>query len=56
MCLAAARRENNYLKKILAWEKQRTKLQEDNMTQKQKLIEVQGEMVKVEATKKTVEV
>ncbi|PWA93943.1 Zinc finger, RING/FYVE/PHD-type [Artemisia annua] len=56
MCLAVARREKKYLKKLLAWEKQRTKLQEDITTEKQKLIELQDELVKVEAAKKTAEV
>ncbi|PWA93942.1 Zinc finger, RING/FYVE/PHD-type [Artemisia annua] len=55
MCLAVARREKKYLKKLLAWEKQRTKLQEDITTEKQKLIELQDELVKVEAAKKTAE-
>nr|GEU41930.1 hypothetical protein [Tanacetum cinerariifolium] len=55
MCLAVARREKKHLKKLLAWEKQRAKLQEDIAAEKQKLIESQDEMVKVEAAKKTAE-
>ncbi|KAK9076572.1 hypothetical protein SSX86_004906 [Deinandra increscens subsp. villosa] len=54
-CLEVARREKKYLKRLLAWEKQRVKLQDDIAAEKRMIIELQEEMVRVEAAKKTAE-
>ncbi|KAI7738598.1 hypothetical protein M8C21_011459 [Ambrosia artemisiifolia] len=54
-CLEVARREKKYLKRLLAWEKQRVKLQEDIAAEKRMIIELQEEMVRVEAAKKAAE-
>ncbi|KAI3691746.1 hypothetical protein L6452_31548 [Arctium lappa] len=56
MCLEVARREKKYLKRLLAWEKQQAKLQEDITAEKQKIIEFQEELLQAEAAKKTAEV
>ncbi|KAF5800972.1 putative transcription factor C2H2 family [Helianthus annuus] len=54
-CLEVARREKKYLKRLLAWEKQRVKLQEDIAAEKRMIVELQEEMVRVEAAKKAAE-
>ncbi|XP_071701775.1 MND1-interacting protein 1-like [Rutidosis leptorrhynchoides] len=54
-CLEVARREKKYLKRLLAWEKQRVKLQEDIAGEKRRIVELQEEMVQVEAAKKLAE-
>ncbi|PWA96926.1 RING/U-box superfamily protein [Artemisia annua] len=54
-CLEVARREKKYLKRLLAWEKQRVKLQDDIAAEKRRITELQEEMVQVEAAKKTAE-
>ncbi|KAI3717914.1 hypothetical protein L1987_69830 [Smallanthus sonchifolius] len=54
-CLEVARREKKYLKRLLAWEKHRVKLQDDIAAEKRKIIELQEEMVRVEAAKKAAE-
>ncbi|GJY55870.1 hypothetical protein Tco_0454985 [Tanacetum coccineum] len=54
-CLEVARREKKYLKRLLAWEKQRVKLQDDIAAEKRRIVELQEEMVQVEAAKKTAE-
>lgn len=56
MCLEVARREKKYLKRLLAWEKQRAKLQEDISAEKQKIIEFQEELLEAEEAKKIAEV
>ncbi|KAI3667129.1 hypothetical protein L6452_42177 [Arctium lappa] len=55
MCLEVARTEKKYLKRLLAWEKQWAKLQEDITVGKQKIIEFQEELLQAEAAKKTAE-
>ncbi|KAL4570511.1 hypothetical protein LXL04_026167 [Taraxacum kok-saghyz] len=50
-CLEVARREKKYLKRLLAWEKQRAKLQDDIAIEKRKISELQQEMVQVEVAK-----
>lgn len=55
-CLEVARREKKYLKRLLAWEKQRAKLQDDIAVEKRKIGELQEEMIQVEAAKKAAEV
>lgn len=54
-CLEVARREKKYLKRLLAWEKQRAKLQDDIAVEKRKIGELQQEMVQVEVAKKAAE-
>lgn len=54
-CLEVARREKKYLKRLLAWEKQRVKLQDDIAAEKRRIIELQEEMIQVEAAKKVAE-
>ncbi|KAL7607799.1 MND1-interacting protein 1 [Lactuca sativa] len=54
-CLEVARREKKYLKRLLAWEKQRAKLQDDIAVEKRKIGELQEEMIQVEAAKKAAE-
>ncbi|CAH1453690.1 unnamed protein product [Lactuca virosa] len=51
----SGKREKKHLKKILAWEKQKGKLEEDITSEKQKLMEMEEEMIQVEASKKTSE-
>ncbi|KAI3681971.1 hypothetical protein L2E82_50281 [Cichorium intybus] len=50
-----SKREKKHLKKYLAWEKERNKLKDDIASEKQKLLELQEEMAKVEAARKTAE-
>ncbi|PIN19973.1 putative E3 ubiquitin ligase [Handroanthus impetiginosus] len=54
-CLEVAKREKKYLKKLLAWEKQKTKVQEEIATEKQKISELQQELAQVEAATKEAE-
>ncbi|CAH1439613.1 unnamed protein product [Lactuca virosa] len=54
-CLEVARREKKYLKRLLAWEKQRAKLQDDIAVEKRKIGELQEEMIQVEVAKKAAE-
>ncbi|KAL6501688.1 hypothetical protein OROGR_026821 [Orobanche gracilis] len=49
VCLEVAKREKKCLKKLLAWEKQKTKMQEEIAAEKQKISELQGELGQVEA-------
>ncbi|CAI9291217.1 unnamed protein product [Lactuca saligna] len=51
----SAKREKKHLKKILAWEKQKGKLEEDITSEKQNLMEMEEEMIQVEASKRTAE-
>nr|XP_043616995.1 MND1-interacting protein 1-like [Erigeron canadensis] len=54
-CLEVARREKKYLKRLLAWEKQRAKLQDDIAAEKRRILELQEEMIQVEAAKSAAE-
>ncbi|KAK4478077.1 hypothetical protein RD792_017342 [Penstemon davidsonii] len=54
-CLEIAKRENKYHKKLLAWEKQKAKMQEDIAAEKQKISELQQELAEVEAATKEAE-
>ncbi|KAL3818073.1 hypothetical protein ACJIZ3_003978 [Penstemon smallii] len=54
-CLEIAKREKKYLKKLLAWEKQKAKMQEDIAAEKQKIAELQQELAEVEAATKEAE-
>lgn len=55
-CLEVAKREKKCLKRLLAWEKQKTKMQEDIASEKQKISELQEELAQVEAATKEAEV
>ncbi|KAK6158176.1 hypothetical protein DH2020_005490 [Rehmannia glutinosa] len=54
-CLEVAKREKKCLKKLLAWEKQKTKMQEEIAAEKQKISELQQELAQVEAATKEAE-
>ncbi|KAI3468751.1 hypothetical protein Pfo_025414 [Paulownia fortunei] len=54
-CLEVAKREKKCLKRLLAWEKQKTKMQEDIAAEKQKISELQRELAQVEAATKEAE-
>ncbi|GAA0154327.1 hypothetical protein LIER_12343 [Lithospermum erythrorhizon] len=47
-CLEVAKREKKCLKRLLAWEKQKTKLQEETGKEKQKISDLQKELLEVE--------
>lgn len=55
-CLEAAKREKKYLKKLLAWEKQKAKLQEEIADEKEKILELQQHVVRIKQSQKEVEV
>ncbi|KAH7834063.1 hypothetical protein Vadar_012385 [Vaccinium darrowii] len=54
-CTEVAKREKKCLKRLLAWEKQKTKLQEEIAAEKQKISELQQQLVQIEAAQKDVE-
>ncbi|GFZ00836.1 RING/U-box superfamily protein [Actinidia rufa] len=55
-CLEVAKREKKCLKKLLAWEKQKTKLQEEIVAEKQKISELQQQLAQIETAQKEAEV
>lgn len=55
-CLEVAKREKKCLKRLLAWEKQKTKLQEEIGEEKRKIVDLQQQMVRVEQAQKEAEV
>ncbi|KAE8713777.1 MND1-interacting protein 1 [Hibiscus syriacus] len=54
-CLEVAKREKKCLKKLLAWEKQKTKLMEEIADEKEKIIELQRCLARVEQDQKETE-
>lgn len=54
--LEAAKREKKHMKKFLAWEKQKDKLQEDIAAEKQKISDIKQQFAQVEAAQKDTEV
>ncbi|PSS11620.1 MND1-interacting protein [Actinidia chinensis var. chinensis] len=54
-CLEVAKREKKCLKKLLAWEKQKTKLQEEIVAEKQKISDLQQQLAQIETTQKEAE-
>ncbi|KAG8382249.1 hypothetical protein BUALT_Bualt05G0057200 [Buddleja alternifolia] len=54
-CLEIAKREKKYLKRLLAWEKQKTKMQEDIAAEEGKMSELNQELAQVEAATKEAE-
>ncbi|KAH6783185.1 RING/U-box superfamily protein [Perilla frutescens var. hirtella] len=54
-CLEVAKREKKCLKRLLAWEKQKTKMQEDIAGEKQKISGLHQELAHVEAATKEAE-
>ncbi|XP_047328264.1 MND1-interacting protein 1-like [Impatiens glandulifera] len=54
-CLEVAKREKKCLKKLLVWEKQKTKLQDEISAENLKLSELQKELVQTEAAQKKAE-
>ncbi|KAF9625126.1 hypothetical protein IFM89_019215 [Coptis chinensis] len=55
-CLEVAKREKKCLKKLLAWEKQKSKLQEEIADEKQKISQLQEQLVLIKETQKDTEV
>lgn len=55
-CLEVAKREKKGLKRLLAWEKQKTKFQEDIAAEKQNILELEAQFSRVEAAQKEAEV
>ncbi|XP_052170073.1 MND1-interacting protein 1 [Diospyros lotus] len=51
-----AKREKKCLKRLVAWEKQKTKLQEEIATEKQKISELQQQLVQIETAQKEAKV
>lgn len=54
--LEVAKREKKHLKKLLAWEKQKDKLQDDIAAEKQKISDIKQQLAQVEAAQKETEV
>ncbi|KAG6388308.1 hypothetical protein SASPL_153510 [Salvia splendens] len=54
-CLEVAKREKKCLKRLLAWEKQKTKMQEDIAAEKQKISELHQELAQIEVATKEAE-
>lgn len=55
-CLEVAKREKKCLKRLLAWEKQKSKMQEDIAVERARISERQQQLVKIEAAQKDFEV
>jgi len=55
-CLEVAKREKKSLKRLLAWEKQKMKLQEEIAAEKQKVADLQQQLVQIHAAQKEAEV
>lgn len=51
-CLEVAKREKKCLKRLLTWEKQKTKLQEEMAAEKQKISDLQLQLVQINAAQK----
>ncbi|KAK9667875.1 hypothetical protein RND81_13G017600 [Saponaria officinalis] len=54
-CLEVAKREKKCLKRLLAWEKQKTKLQEEIAAEKRKISLLQEELVQINSAQKEAE-
>ncbi|KAG8374922.1 hypothetical protein BUALT_Bualt10G0046000 [Buddleja alternifolia] len=54
-CLEVAKREKKCLKRLLAWEKQKSKMQEDIAEERRKIAELEQELAQVEAATKEAE-
>lgn len=54
-CLEVAKREKKGLKRLLAWEKQKTKFQEDIAAEKQNILGLEAQLLGVEAAQKEAE-
>ncbi|GMH09226.1 hypothetical protein Nepgr_011066 [Nepenthes gracilis] len=54
-CLEAAKREKKYLKRLLTWEKQKSKLQEDIAAEKLKISDLQQQLVRINSAQKEAE-
>ncbi|KAJ7944611.1 MND1-interacting 1-like protein [Quillaja saponaria] len=55
-CLEVAKREKKCLKRLLAWEKQKAKLQEETSDEKEKIAELQQVLIKIKQAQKEAEV
>ncbi|MCD9561511.1 hypothetical protein HAX54_020672 [Datura stramonium] len=54
-CMEAAKREKKCMKKLGVWDKQKKKLQEDIAAEKQKILDLQKQLVQLEAAQKDAE-
>ncbi|OIW10879.1 hypothetical protein TanjilG_27825 [Lupinus angustifolius] len=55
-CLQVAKREKKCLKKLLAWEKQKAKMQQEISDEKQKISEIQEQLARIKQRQKEAEV
>lgn len=55
-CLEVAKREKKHMKKLLAWEKQKDKLQKDIAAAKLKISDIKQQLAQIEAAQKDTEV
>lgn len=55
-CLEVAKREKKCLKRLLAWEKQKMKMQEEIAAEKQKISDLQQQFLQIIAAQKEAEV
>ncbi|OVA01289.1 zinc finger protein [Macleaya cordata] len=55
-CLEVAKREKKCLKRLLAWEKQKTKLQQEVAEEKQKISQLQQQLLQIKESRKETEV
>ncbi|KAK4260260.1 hypothetical protein QN277_003402 [Acacia crassicarpa] len=55
-CLQAAKREKKYMKRLVAWEKQKAQLQREISDEKGKILEIQEELVRIKQRQKDAEV
>ncbi|KAE9613102.1 hypothetical protein Lal_00027375 [Lupinus albus] len=55
-CLQVAKREKKCLKRLLAWEKQKAKLQQEISDEKQKISQIQEELARIKQCEKEAEV
>lgn len=55
-CLEVAKREKKHMKKLLAWEKQKDKLQKDIAAAKHKISDIKQQLAQIEAAQKDTEV
>ncbi|XP_054809527.1 MND1-interacting protein 1 [Prosopis cineraria] len=55
-CLQAAKREKKCMKRLVAWEKQKAQLQQEISGEKEKILEMQEELVQIKQRRKDAEV
>ncbi|XP_028782468.1 MND1-interacting protein 1-like [Neltuma alba] len=55
-CMQAAKREKKCMKRLIAWEKQKAQLQQEISGEKEKILEIQEELVQIKQRQKDAEV